>query len=329
MATMQAIRLTGPCSTKELVPTTVEKPTIKPGYVLIKVKAFGVNESEITSRKGGSSSDFSYPRILGIEGAGEVAEVGGDSPFHVGQKVVTMMGGLRRGIDGSYAEYTLVREDSVIPVNVDAPWDLIGSLPEMLQTAYGSLTEGLAIQAGDILFIRGGSSAVGLMGIIVGRLLDARVIATTRQEQKLAPLKDYGAECAVLDDDELPEKMAAIAPCGVDKVLELVGCSTLFQDLGFMRQGGYACFTGALGGQWTVPDFSPFSIPKGCYLTSYEGAANDLPASFFNFVLGKAAAGDIKIPIAQVYHGLSEVGKAQGNIESGKFIGKHVVVLDD
>ena len=148
MATMQAIRLTGPCSTKELVPTTVEKPTIKTGYVLIKVKAFGVNESEITSRKGGSSSDFSYPRILGIEGAGEVAEVGEDSPFHVGQKVVTMMGGLGRGIDGSYAEYTLVREDSVIPVNVDAPWDLIGSLPEMLQTAYGSLTEGLAIQAG-------------------------------------------------------------------------------------------------------------------------------------------------------------------------------------
>ena len=61
MATMQAIRLTGPCSTKELVPTTVEKPTIKPGYVLIKVKAFGVNESEITSRKGGPRRTSAIP----------------------------------------------------------------------------------------------------------------------------------------------------------------------------------------------------------------------------------------------------------------------------
>ncbi|WP_225353466.1 hypothetical protein [Lacticaseibacillus thailandensis] len=67
MPTMQAIRLTQPCSTAQMVPVTVARPTLKPGYVLIKIKAFGINPSEVISRRGQSDPDFSYPRILGIE----------------------------------------------------------------------------------------------------------------------------------------------------------------------------------------------------------------------------------------------------------------------
>lgn len=92
MMKMKAIKLTQPCKTSELVPTTVDVPALKPGYALIKVKSFGVNESEVTSRKGESSPDFKYPRILGIEGVGVVDQVNPDSSFKPGQKVATMMG---------------------------------------------------------------------------------------------------------------------------------------------------------------------------------------------------------------------------------------------
>lgn len=91
---MKAIKITGKCEARDLKPVAVKKPELKPGYVLILVKAFGVNESEVTSRKGESDGDFSYPRVLGIEGVGVVAATNPGSKLKVGQQVATMMGGL-------------------------------------------------------------------------------------------------------------------------------------------------------------------------------------------------------------------------------------------
>ncbi|KRK90266.1 alcohol dehydrogenase catalytic domain-containing protein [Companilactobacillus futsaii] len=160
---MKAIKISQPCSTTELKPVEVAKPELKPGFIIIKVKAFGVNESEVTSRKGESDGDFSYPRILGIEASGVVDQVNSDSKYKPGQQVITMMGGMGRAIDGGYAEYVMVKEENVIPFESDLSWGKIGALPEMLQTAYGSLNEGLNLKKGNTLFVHGGTSTVGLM----------------------------------------------------------------------------------------------------------------------------------------------------------------------
>lgn len=322
---MQAIRLVGKCEVKDLKAVSVPKPKVKAGYVLIKVKAFGINESEVTSRKGESDGDFSFPRILGIEGTGIIEEVAESSKLKPGQKVITMMGGMGRQIDGSYAEYMLVKESNVIPIETNLEWATIGALPEMTQTAYGSLVTGLNLQKGDRLLIRGGSSTVGLMAIILAKMMGAHVITTTRHKSKAAKLTEYGADQVIIDDQNFKQTLQKYDQ--VDKLLELVGCSTLFEDLNFLKPGGLGCFTGALGGQWTVKDFSPYMIPSGRFLTSYAGEASDLPAEEFNKILNAIAQQKIKVPIAKVYHGLEEVGKAQANLESGKFLGKHVVVL--
>ncbi|EHI74186.1 zinc-binding dehydrogenase [Streptococcus criceti] len=324
---MKAIKLTGKCEPDDMKPVEVEKPQVKEGYALIRVKAFGVNESEVTSRKGESDSEFSFPRILGIEGVGVIEEVAPTSSLKVGQKVATMMQGLGRAIDGSYAEYMLVKEENLIGIDTDLSWDLVGALPEMLQTAYGSLNKGLQLQEGDVLLIRGGSSTVGLMAASLAKEMGATAIATSRKADKLSLLSEFGADYPVLDNETLSDEIAKIAPNGVDKVLELVGFTTLFQDMSFLRKGGYACFTGALGGQWTLQDFSPYVIPSGTYLTSYGGGVHDLPSHVFNDILQKVENQAIKVPIAQVYHGLEEVGQAHINLESHQFIGKHVVVL--
>jgi NADPH:quinone reductase len=68
--TMRAIVLSGPVAPDELTVTDMPVPEVRPGWVRIRIKAFGVNESEVTSRKGESGPDFAFPRILGIEGAG-------------------------------------------------------------------------------------------------------------------------------------------------------------------------------------------------------------------------------------------------------------------
>lgn len=166
---MRAIRLAGPASPDQLTVSQVPIADVEPGRVRMRVMAFGVNESEVTSRKGQSGPDFTFPRILGIEAVGVLGAVGEDVDLAPGQKIATMMGGLGRSIDGSYAEHASVAAANAIPFDTDLPWDVVGALPEMLQTAHGSLTVG------------------------------ATVIATTRNPGRFDLLKQLGTDHALLD----------------------------------------------------------------------------------------------------------------------------------
>lgn len=110
---MKAVVLRRPCTANELKIEEVPVPKVKKGWVLVKVKAFGINRSELFTRKGQSPS-VKLPRIIGIECVGEVADPS-DSNLQVGQRVVSMMGGLGRDFDGSYAEYALIPKKQVYP----------------------------------------------------------------------------------------------------------------------------------------------------------------------------------------------------------------------
>jgi NADPH2:quinone reductase len=325
--TMRVIRLTGPVSPREMTVTDVPVPKVGSGQVRIRVMAFGVNESEVTSRKGESGPDFSFPRILGIEGVGIVDAVGEGVDLIPGQKVATMMGGLGRAIDGSYAEYTTVPAANAIPFDTELGWDVVGALPETLQTAHGSITTGLRLQAGQHVLIHGGTSTVGLTAIAIAHQLGATVTATTRNPERFDLLAEAGADHTLVDDDTLPDAVRAIAPDGLDAALEFVSATALPTTLSLIRPGGTACFVGALDGEWTIPDFSPFTIPVGVRLTSYAGGSRDLPADTLGRYLRMIEAGTFRPVIAGVYSGLGEAADAHNALESGHRPGKHVVVL--
>ncbi len=112
-------------------------PRAKSGWVLIEVKAFGLNRSELFTRQG-HSPNVPFPRILGIEAVGLVEE-SDSGEFRKGDKVATAMGGMGRAFDGSYAEYTLVPAAQVQKLETSLNWATFGALPEMVQTAWGSL----------------------------------------------------------------------------------------------------------------------------------------------------------------------------------------------
>ncbi|MEU0092431.1 zinc-binding dehydrogenase [Kribbella sp. NPDC006257] len=326
-ATMRAVVVARPGGLDALEIKEIPVPERKPGWVRIRVKAFGVNESEVTTRKGEADADVTYPRVPGIEGVGVVDQADVDSGLWPGQQVATMMGGMGRSYDGSYAQYLTVPSEQVIPLDTSLPWDVVGALPEMLQTAYGSLTISLGLQVGQTLLIRGGTSTVGLSAATIAKDLGATVLSTTRSRERAGELTAVGVDHPLVDDGTLADQVRELVPDGVDAALELVGCSVLADTLRAVRRHGTVCFTGALAGQWTLPDFSPFMIPRGVRLTSYDGQAADLPADVFARQLRAIAEGRLKVPVAKVYHGLEQVRDAHADLESGTTPGKHVVVL--
>lgn len=328
-ATMRAVVVTRPGGLDALEIKEIPVPVRKSGWVRIAVKAFGVNESEVTTRKGESDTEVTYPRVPGIEGVGVVDQADEDSGLRPGQQVATMMGGMGRSYDGSYAQYVTVPAAQVVPFETGLPWQVVGALPEMFQTAYGSLSTGLGLQAGQTLLIRGGTSTVGLSAATIAKDLGATVLSTTRSPDRAGELTAAGVDHPLVDDGTLADQVRELMPDGVDAALELVGCSVLADTLRTVRRHGTVCFTGALAGQWTIPEFTPFMIPNGARLTSYAGQAADLPADVFARQLQAIAAGRLDVPVAKVYRGLEKVRDAQAGVESGATPGKHVVVLDD
>ena len=136
-------------------------PAPRTGWVPIAVRAFGLNRSELFTRLGFSGDSVTYPRVLGIEATDVVAACPGGE-FTPGQQVVALMGGMGREFDGGYAQYVSVPASQVIAFTSSLPWSVLGAVPEMLQTAYGSPTVGVDAQPGQSLLIRGGTSSVGM-----------------------------------------------------------------------------------------------------------------------------------------------------------------------
>jgi NADPH:quinone reductase len=326
MSIMKAVVLDAPGPPEALQIREVPVPTPRQGQVLIKVAAFGLNRSELHTRLG-LAEGVTFPRILGIEATGTVAACPGGE-FRVGQQVATMMGGMGRTFDGGYAEYTCVPAGQVVPFSSDLDWATLAATPEMLQTAYGSLTIGLDAQPGQSILIRGGTSSVGMATAVLARRRNMIVLSTTRSHSKIEALTKIGVDHVVIDDGSVAEKAREIIPSGVDTALELVGTPTLPDTLAATRLHGVVCFTGMLSNEWTVRDFYPIDyIPRGVRLTAYAGEASDLPAHILQDFLDTVAAGKAVVPLYRVYR-LDQIRDAHAEMEAGSATGKIVVLAN-
>jgi NADPH:quinone reductase-like Zn-dependent oxidoreductase len=322
--TMRAIVLDAPGPPEALAIRELPIPTPAAGWVLIEVMAFGLNRSELHTRLG-LASGVTFPRVLGIEAVGVVAQCPGGE-FQIGQQVAAMVGGMGRTFDGGYAEYTCVPASQVIPFRSELDWATLGAVPEMLQTAHGSLTVGLDAQPGQSLLIRGGTSSVGMAAAVLAKDRGLTVLSTTRRPGRAAALEAIGVDHVVVDDGEIAPLVRDIVPRGVDAALELVGTPTLPDTLRATAVHGVVCFTGMLSNQWTVRDFYPIAyLPRGVRLTAYGGEADDLPAEVLQAFLDAVAAGRLTVPLHRSYR-LDEIATAHADMEAGSATGKLVVL---
>lgn len=322
-ASVRAVVLDHPGEPGALQIREVPRPTARVGQVLLRVEAFGLNRSELHFRRG-MGSFGSFPRIPGIEATGTIVEAPGGE-FTPGTRAAAIMGGMGREFDGGYAEYVLVPAANVIPFSSTLDWSVLGAVPEMLQTAHGSLTTGMGAADGDTILIRGGTSSIGLAIAVLAKRRGMTVLSTTRSPAKRSLLEGVGVDHVLIDDGEIAGAVRELRPDGVDGAVELVGTEALRDTLRATRVHGTVCFTGMLSDVWTVPEWYPMDfLPNGVRLTAYSGEAADLPASVLQEFLDAVAAGEIDVPVGRTYR-LDEIVQAHRDMESGAAAGKLVV----
>ena len=303
-----------------------ERPVPAPeaGWVLIKVMAFGINRSELFTRQGHSPS-VRFPRILGIEAVGQVAQAPGGE-FPEGQTVATAMGGMGRQFDGSYAEYTCVPASQVQALETKLDWPALAALPEMLQTAWGSLHTALQLERGQTILIRGGTTSVGLAAAVLAKKHGATVAVTTRRPEREAMLRENGADHVFVDNGELAASVRQVFEGGVDRVLELVGTTTLLDSLKAAARHGVVCMTGMVGNKWDFDRFGPMeAIPTSVKLTTYAGEASDFVRTPLQNFVQEIEDGRTVVRIGKVFQ-LAEIVEAHRCMEENRAQGKIVVL---
>ncbi len=301
-------------------------PEATAGHVLVEVKAFGVNHAETHMRRG------DWPEaapVSGIECVGLVRE-GPDGRFRPGQRVAALMGGMGRTINGSYAEFTCPPATNVVPIDSDLPWDELAAIPESYATAWACLHGNLALSAGQTLVIRGATSALGQAALNIAAQAGAHVIATTRRRERFAALEALGAKRLLLEEAGLSREVRRLHPDGVDRVLELVGNSTLLDSLAMVRRDGRLCLAGFLGGLAPVNGFNPLlQMPSGVHFSFFGSfmfgtpgfPLSDVP---LQAIVDRVATGTYRAKPARVFR-FHDIGEAHRVMESSEANGKLVV----
>lgn len=286
---------------------------------VMHIKAFAVHRYEVLTREGGSPS-VKFPRVIGVEAVGEIAEPSQNSKLTKGQKVLVVNGGFGREFDGSEEEYALVPDEIIHPVDFDGSWVDFANYPETFYTAFGALKT-TKLHAGQTLLVRGGTTGVGMAAMVLAKAMGIKVTSTTRRAERRQMLLDMGATDVVIDQDGKLQTDKTY-----DGFLDMVGAPVISDSLAHVSRGGYYTTVGLLSGKWIWENFDPFENIGGKYITAFDGVdiSDELITEMFKLIKDN----HLTIPISKVFK-LDEIQAAQEYImKHDRPMGQVIVTTD-
>jgi NADPH2:quinone reductase len=201
--------------------TEVPKPEVKPGNVLIKVRAAGINFADTLFRQGQYLMQPKLPDTPGLEAAGEIEAVGaGVTGLRAGQRVAALGSKM-------YAEYALAPAAQVIPVPDSVSFEHAAAFPVQVLTAWHMLHTSHKTGPGQTVLVHSAAGGVGIVAVQIAKAAGARVIGTVSSDSKFALVKEYGADEVInySTRDFAEEANRLTGGRGVDLILDAVGAT--------------------------------------------------------------------------------------------------------
>ena len=298
-------------------------PELRPGHVLIRVRAAGVNRPDLLQREGRYPPPPGASPILGLEVAGEVAGVGeGVTRWREGDAVVALLAG------GGYADYALVDERHALPVPAGHDFVQAAALPETVFTVWTNVFERGGLVAGETLLVHGANSGIGVTAIQMARAAGARVFATARGADKAAMARETGAELAV--DASVGDWAVAVKAAGpVHVVLDMVGRDYFARNLDVLAPDGRLVVIAALTGATVELNLLAMMLKRltlsGSTLRARDaGEKARLAHAVEQHVWPWLASGVVRIPVDRAFP-LERAGEAHAWLERGAQFGKVVL----
>ena len=327
-AAMRAVEISAHGGPEVLKMSSRPLPELKPGEVLIKTAASGVNRPDLLQRQGHYHPPAGASDIPGLEVAGTIAKLGEKvSGWKVGDEVCALLAG------GGYAEYCAAPAPQCLPVPKGLSLAQAASLPETFFTVWSNVFERAAIQPGETLLVQGGTSGIGVAAIQMARAFGNRVFATSGSAEKCAACAKLGAERAFnyKTEDFVEAVKNSTGGKGVNVILDMVGGDYVPRELKALADDGRIVFIAYLGGSKAMVDLGEILRRR---LTLTGSALRVRPVEFkaqiANALRAKVwpliGAGKIK-PVIHATFRLSEAVKAHLLMESGAHIGKIVLVV--
>jgi NADPH2:quinone reductase len=221
--------------------TEISDPERKEGYVIIEIRAAGVNRADLLQAAGKYPPPSGWPEWPGLECAGVICEVGKNSRWHVGDRVCALLGG------GGYAEKAAVPEGMVIPIPDELSFEEAAAFPEVYTTAMLNLVRLGELKKGETLFVQAGASGLGTAAIQIGKWIGAKVVTTVGSPEKAEAVRAVGADVVINRKTESVEEILLQNP--VDVALDCAGGTLLGRCLPAMNSGGRWILVSTLGGE--------------------------------------------------------------------------------
>ena len=311
--------------------TDVAKPAPKGAQVLVRVRAVGLNRADLGMTKGHAhGSAGGVGTVLGMEWAGEVAEVGPDAKgVKVGDRV--MGSGA-----AAFAEYTLADHGRLfhIPSTGNMGFEEAATLPVALATMHNAVVTNGALHAGQSVLIQGASSGVGLMAMQIAKLKGAKlVVGSSTDAARRERLKEFGADLAIDSRDPgwVDQVLKATDGQGVDLIVDQVSASVANQNLAATKVKGRIVNVGRLGGSHGDFNFDLHAARRINYIgvtfrTRTIEEIRDIFAAVRSDIWPAVESRQLKLPIDKVLP-FDQIGKAFEHMEANKHLGKIVVTL--
>ncbi|CAL78668.1 putative NADPH quinone oxidoreductase [Bradyrhizobium sp. ORS 278] len=309
--------------------TDVAKPTPKGTQVLIRVRACGLNRADLGMTKGHAhGAAGGVGTVLGMEWAGEVAELGPDAKgVKVGDRV--MGSGA-----AAFAEYTLADHGRLFHAPSNMNFDEAATLPIALSTMHNAVVTNGALQPGQSVLVQGASSGVGLMAMQIAKLKGARlVIGSSTDATRRGRLKEFGADLAIDSSDPawVDQVLQATNGQGVDLIIDQVSGAVANHNLAATKVLGRIVNVGRLGGTHADFNFDLHAARRISHVgvTFRTRSIEEIRAIFDEVktdIWGAVEQRTLRLPIDRVF-AFDDIGAAFAHMEANKHLGKIVVTL--